>query len=279
MKRIAGGVGNGAAFSMPMREDETMEVKDWFDIRGKRALVSGSTRGLGYSLARGLLQAGCTVVLNGRAEEQLADAVRRLRAEGGNVHGARFDVCDEPAVSQEVQRIEETIGPIDILVNNAGIQIRRPLEDFALEEWQAVININLTGVFVLSRAVARRMIGRQRGKIVNICSVQSELARPTIGPYTASKGGVRNLTRAMAAEWGASNIQVNGIAPGYFRTDMTAALQNNAEFDAWLKARTPAGRWGEPEELIGALVFLSSKASDFVNGHLLFVDGGLVARI
>ncbi len=279
MKRIAGGVGNGAAFSMPMREDATMEVKDWFDIRGKRALVSGSTRGLGYSLARGLLQAGCTVVLNGRTEEHLAGAVRRLRAEGGDVHGARFDVCDEPAVSREVQRIEEAIGPIDILVNNAGIQIRRPLEDFALEEWQAVININLTGVFVLSRAVARRMIGRQRGKIVNICSVQSELARPTIGPYTASKGGVRNLTRAMAAEWGGSNIQVNGIAPGYFRTDMTAALQNNAEFDAWLKARTPAGRWGEPEELIGALVFLSSKASDFVNGHLLFVDGGLVARI
>jgi len=256
-----------------------MNQQELFDVSGKVALVTGSSRGLGFTLARGLARAGCTVVLNGTGEKRLNDAVGRLSGEGFVCHGAVFDVADEKEIGEKIAWIEREIGPIDILVNNAGIQIRGQLEEFSLPDWQRVIEVNLTGVFVVSRAVVRNMINRRNGKIVNICSVQSELARPTIAPYTASKGGVRNLTRAMAAEWGKFNIQVNGIAPGYFKTELTKALHENEEFDAWLRARTPANRWGDPEELVGALIFLASRASSYVNGHVLFVDGGIVSSV
>ncbi|NOX64216.1 MAG: SDR family oxidoreductase, partial [Chlorobi bacterium] len=168
---------------------------------------------------------------------------------------------------------------IDILVNNAGIQIRGNLENFDLLDWQRLIDVNLTGAFLVSKAVVKDMIEKKSGKIINICSIQSELARPSIAPYTASKGGLKNLTKGMATDWGKYNIQVNGIAPGYFKTEMTKALYNDEKFDSWLCSRTPANRWGEPEELIGSLIFLASNASSYVNGHLVYVDGGMLACV
>ena len=257
----------------------TMYIHELFDLSGKHALVTGSTRGIGYTLARGLARAGCSIIVNGRVPEHVDEATRQLRQEGFTVHSTVFDVREEALIRVNIERIEKSVGAIDILVNNAGIQIRGPLEEFKLADWQEIIDVNLTGVFLVSKAVAQHMLARKQGKIINVCSVQSELARPTIAPYTASKGGVRNLTRAMATEWGKFNIQVNGIAPGYFKTDLTRALVEDEKFDAWLRARTPANRWGEPEELVGTLIFLSSKASDYVNGHLLFVDGGMVACV
>jgi gluconate 5-dehydrogenase len=251
-----------------------------FDLHGRTALVTGSTRGLGLALARGLLQAGATVILNGRDADTLNGAVASLADEQGPaVHGAAFDVCDDAAVSRAIDKLEEQVGPIHILVNNAGIQIRGPLESFALPDWQAVINTNLTGAFVVAQALAIGMIKRKSGKIINICSLQSELARPTIAPYAAAKGGLKMLTRAMAAEWAQHNIQVNGIAPGYFKTQMTKPLYENESFDGWLCSRTPARRWGEPQELLGALIFLAADASSYVNGHVLTVDGGLSACV
>jgi len=256
-----------------------MDVRALFDLSGKIALITGSTRGLGCTLAQGLAAAGCTVVVNGRQEQPVDEAVDSLRRTYPHVQGSVFDVREEGAVSAAISDIESRVGPLDILVNNAGIQVRGPLEECTAADWRLLVDVNLTGVFLVSQAAARCMIPRRHGKIINICSVQSELARPTIAPYTAAKGGVRNLTRAMAAEWGKHNLQVNGIAPGYFKTEMTRALHQDPAFDAWLCARTPAGRWGDPEELVGATVFLASDASAYVNGHLLFVDGGLVACV
>jgi gluconate 5-dehydrogenase len=250
-----------------------------FDLTGRVALVTGSGQGIGLSLARGLASAGATIVLNDIVPDRLDKAVAGCRAEGIDVHGSSFDVTDPEAVTAAVARIEETVGPIEILVNNAGLQIRAPLEEFPIESWNRLLAVNVTGVFVVSQAVARRMIPRGHGKIISICSVQSELARPSIAPYTATKGAVKNLVKGMCTDWARYGIQCNGIGPGYFLTEMTRALADDPTFDAWLKSRTPAQRWGDPKELIGAAVFLASEASSYVNGQILYVDGGMLATI
>jgi gluconate 5-dehydrogenase len=254
-------------------------MKNLFDVAGKVALVTGSSRGIGNALARGLASSGCIMILNGTNKETLDSAVNRFKADGLEAFGYNFDVTNESEVNENIERIQNEVGLIDILVNNAGIQIRGPLENFEYSDWQKVINTNLTSAFLLSKAAVKGMIERKAGKIINICSVQSELARPSITPYTASKGGLRNLTRGMAAEWGKFNIQINGIAPGYFKTEMTKSLYQNESFDSWLRSRTPANRWGDPEELIGSLIFLASKASNYINGHIIYVDGGLVTCV
>ncbi len=250
-----------------------------FDLEGRIALVTGSTRGLGLVLARGLGRAGARVVLNGRNPEPLRAAVERLTAEGIRASGALFDVTDRDAVARQVSSLEDGLGPIDILVNNAGIQRRAPLVEMDEATWREVLDVNLTGVFLVSQQVVKKMLARRRGKIINICSLLSEVGRPTIAPYTASKGGVKLLTRAMAVEWARDNVQVNGIGPGYFATEMNTALMEDAEFDRWLKQRTPAGRWGDPEELVGAAVFLASQASSFITGQIIYVDGGVLASL
>jgi gluconate 5-dehydrogenase len=250
-------------------------LDELFGLQGQISLVTGSSRGVGFALARGLARAGSTVVLNGIVEERLEKAVAALRGEGLSAHGVVFDVASEEAVGRQVAHVEKTLGPIGVLVNNAGIQIRAPLEQFALADWQRLIAVNLTGCFITAKAVVPKMIQRRAGKIINVCSIQCELARPTIAPYTASKGGLRNLTRGMATDWGKYNIQVNGLAPGYLRTEMTRPLYEDPEFDGWVCSRTPAGRWGEPEELVGAVIFLASQASSYMNGQILHLDGGM----
>jgi gluconate 5-dehydrogenase len=244
-------------------------VSALFDLTGKTALVTGSTRGLGLALARGLAGAGARVAVNGRSRE----ACDATAAEIGGAFAAPFDVTDEDAIAAGVT----AIGQIDILVNNAGIQMRGSLEEFTREQWQQVLDMNLTSAFLVARTVVPGMIERGRGKIVNTCSVTSEVGRQTIGPYTASKGALKMLTRAMCADWARHGIQANGIGPGYFRTEMNTVLQEDDAFDAWLRARVPAGRWGDPSELQGAAVFLASAASDFVNGQIIYVDGGMLA--
>jgi gluconate 5-dehydrogenase len=244
-------------------------VSGLFDLSGRTALVTGSTRGLGFALAHGLAGAGARVAINGRTSEACEAAAAKL----DGAFPAPFDVTDEASIAAGVA----AIGQIDILVNNAGINVRAPLEAFSLEDWQRVLDVNLTSAFLVSRAVVPGMIERGRGKIVNTCSVTSEVGRETIGPYTASKGGLKQLTRAMCADWARHGIQANGIGPGYFRTEINTVLQDDPAFDAWLRARVPAGRWGEPSELEGAVVFLASAASDFVNGQILYVDGGMLA--
>ena len=252
-----------------------MSGTNLFSLDGRRALITGGSRGIGLTLARGLAQAGAVVVINGRRRDALEAAQATLRADGIEVGLAAFDVTDQAAVVAGIDAIERDSGPIDILVNNAGIQRRGPLETFTRGDWDALIETNISAVFFAAQAAARHMIGRGRGKIINICSVQSELARPNIAPYTATKGAVRNLTRGMATDWARHGLQINGLAPGYFATEMNAALVADAAFTDWLRARTPAARWGRVEELIGAAVFLASDASSFVNGHLLSVDGGI----
>jgi gluconate 5-dehydrogenase len=239
-----------------------------FDLTGRTALVTGSTRGLGLALARALAGAGARVAVNGRT----AEACEAVAAELGGV-AAPFDVTDEDAVAAGVA----AVGRVDILVNNAGIQLRRPLQEFSLDEWRSILDHNVTSAFLVSRAVVPQMIERGGGKIVNTCSIMSEVARETIGAYTASKGALKGLTRAMCADWARHGIQANGIGPGYFRTELNASLEADPVFDAWLRGRVPAGRWGEPEELGGAVVFLASAASDYVNGQILYVDGGMLA--
>ena len=250
-----------------------------FSLTGRRALVTGSTQGIGFGLARGLAGAGATVVLNGRGAERVAAAAEKLRAEGFQVEEAAFDVTDGAAATAAVDRIEAESGPIDILLNNAGINRRAALHEMDEAAWRAVIDTNLNSVFLVSKAVARHMIPRGRGKIVNTCSVMSELGRPTVGAYAAAKGALRMLTRSMCADWGLHGIQANGIGPGYFKTELTSALASDKAFTDWLVKRTPAGRWGEIDDLVGAAVYLSSPASDFVNGHLLAVDGGLTVVV
>ena len=250
-----------------------------FDLSGRVALVTGSSAGLGREIARGLAEAGATIVLNGRDEARLAAAHETLRSAGASAHALAFDVTKEAAVLEAVARIERDIGAIDILVNNAGIQRRAPLIEVEEAVWEEVLRANLTSLFLVGRAVARRMIERRRGKIVNIASLMSDVARKSIAPYAAAKGGVKQLTRAMCVEWAAHGIQANAIGPGYFRTELNEALWSDPAFNEWLAARTPAGRWGEPKELIGAAVFLASSASDFVNGQVIYVDGGMLASI
>ncbi|MBK1788750.1 SDR family oxidoreductase [Prauserella cavernicola] len=245
-----------------------------FDLTGRVALVTGSSRGLGRAIAAGLAAAGATVVLNGRDPDRLEAARAELGAEA-----VAFDVTDEAAVSAGVAALTERHGGIDILVNNAGFQHRQPMLELALADWEAVLRTDLTSAFVVGRAVASGMLERGRGKIINICSVQTALARPSIAAYTAAKGGLRNLTQAMTAEWAGHGLQVNGIAPGYFDTELTAALVADADFSAWVTGRTPAGRWGRTEDLVGPAVFLASDASAFVNGQVLFVDGGMTAVV
>jgi gluconate 5-dehydrogenase len=250
-----------------------------FDLTGRTAFVSGSSAGIGYALARGLAGAGARVILNARNAQKLEHAAAILRAEGADVLSAAFDVTDRVAVVEGVGRIEAEVGAIDILVNNAGMQRRAPLEQFEEAQWRELMNTNVTSVFLVGQAVARHMIERRRGKIINICSVQSELGRPNIAPYTASKGAVKMLTKGMAIDWGQYNIQVNGLGPGYFKTELTEALVNDAEFTRWLVGRTPSRRWGDVQDLVGAAVFLASDASNFVNGHILYVDGGVTATL
>jgi gluconate 5-dehydrogenase len=250
-----------------------------FDLTGRVALVTGSSQGIGLALAAGLARVGARVVLNGRDEAKLAKAVAALRDQGLSVVGKTFDVSDSAAVDSAIDVIEHEVGPIDILINNAGKQHRAMVVDFTDQAWHDLVRTNLDSVFFVARAVGRRMIPRGRGKIVNIGSVQSELGRGSIVPYTATKGAVKMLTKGLCTEWAKHNIQVNAIGPGYFDTELTKALVDDAEFTAWLCKRTPAGRWGQVDELVGAAIFLSAPASDFVNGHLLMVDGGMTAAV
>jgi gluconate 5-dehydrogenase len=246
-----------------------------FRLDGRIALITGAARGIGFGIARGLGAAGARVVLNGRNEEPLKDAAAKLAAEGIETRIAVFDVTDRERVEAEVARIEAEAGPIEILVNNAGIQRRSPFEEFPHDDWREIVGVNLDGVFYVTQAVGRRMLTRKRGHIINIASVASELGRPTIVPYAATKGAVRQMTRGLAAEWAKHNIQVNAIAPGYVITELNRALLDDEAFSDWVCARTPAGRWAEIDEIAGAAVFLASDAASYVNGHVLFVDGGL----
>jgi gluconate 5-dehydrogenase len=250
-----------------------------FDLTGRRALITGSSQGIGLSLAEGLGRAGATVVLNGRDPEKVERAAAALLSEGISARAAPFDVTDHISVTEAIRAIEDGIGPIDILVNNAGIQRRAPLEDFPAEAWHELMRTNVDGVFFVSQAVARGMIARGHGKIINIASLQSEAARYSIAPYTAAKGAVKNLTKGMCTDWARHGLQVNAIGPGYFETPLNKALVEDPEFDAWLRKRTPAGRWGRTEELQGACIFLASAAADFVNGQILYVDGGVLATL
>ena len=250
-----------------------------FDLAGRRALVTGSSQGIGLALARGLAEAGASVVLNGRDAGKLDAAVAALAAEGHDVAALTFDATDHAAVQATVDGFEAEVGPIDILVNNAGMQHRAPLEDFPAEAFERLLRTNVSSVFNVGQACARHMIGRGAGRIINIASVQTALARPGIAPYTATKGAVGNLTKGMATDWAKHGLNVNAIAPGYFDTPLNAALVADPAFSAWLEKRTPAGRWGRVEELVGACVFLASDAATFVNGHTLFVDGGVTASL
>ncbi len=248
-----------------------------FDLTGKIALVTGSSQGIGFAIAEGLAAAGAEVILNGRDGSKLAKAVAALKAKGVKAHGREFDVTAEESVAAAVADIEKSIGAIDVLFNNAGMQFRTPLEDFPPEKFRELMRVNVESVFLTGQAVARHMIARRRGKIINICSVQSELGRPGIAPYTATKGAVKMLTKGMCADWAKHGLQVNAIGPGYFKTPLNQALVDNPEFSAWLEKRTPAGRWGTVEELNGAAIFLASDASSFINGHILYVDGGITS--
>ncbi|MDB4223486.1 SDR family oxidoreductase [Granulosicoccus sp.] len=246
-----------------------------FDLSGKTALITGSSQGIGYTLAEGLASAGASIVLNGRDTEKLESAATKLKAGNANVHVLPFDVTDHAACAAAVNGYEAEHGPIDILVNNAGMQHRTPLEDFDPEMFNKLLQTNVASVFNVGQAVAKHMIKRQAGKMINIASIQTALARPGIAPYTATKGAVANLTKGMATDWAQYGLQVNAIAPGYFDTPLNAALVADAEFTAWVAKSTPTGRWGQLPELVGACIFLSSPASSFVNGHTLFVDGGM----
>jgi gluconate 5-dehydrogenase len=246
-----------------------------FDLTGRVALITGAYRGLGFAIARGMAEAGASVVLNGRKPAELEAAAGKLTDAGLTADVAAFDVTDRDAVQAGVAAASAKHGTIDILVNNAGIQRRAPFVEFKQEDWDAIIATNLTAPFIVSQAVVPAMIERRGGKIIHIASLMSELARPTVVPYTAAKGGVRQLTRGMAVELAQHNIQVNAIAPGYFATEMNRALIDNAEFNAWVCKRTPAGRWGEPPELAGLAVFLASRAADYMTGQMLVMDGGM----
>ncbi|MCB1500418.1 MAG: SDR family oxidoreductase [Bauldia sp.] len=250
-----------------------------FDLTGRRAFITGSSRGIGLAYAYAVAEAGASVVLNSRKQDDVDAAVEAMRAAGHTADGYAFDVADPAAVEAAVERIETEVGPIDILFNNAGIQRRTPLEAFPVETWREVMAINLDAVFYVGQAVAKRMIPRGRGKIINTCSLGSEIARATISPYVTSKGAVKMLTKAMCVEWAKYGIQTNGIGPGYIKTELNVALTRDPEFNAMIQRRTPAGRWGEVDELKGAAIFLAAPASDFVNGQILYVDGGVLSSM
>ena len=255
-----------------------MSASPLFDLSGKTALVTGSSGGLGLAMARGLAEAGARVVLNGRDGTKLAATAKAFEAEGRRVLTRAFDVADEAAVRRAFERFDAEGVDIDILVNNAGVQLRKPMLDLTTDEWTRVLDVHLTAAFQVGREAARRMIARGRGgKIINIGSLMSEVARPTIAPYAAAKGGMKMLTRSMAAEWAQHNIQANAIGPGYIATEMNRALLEDPKFDDWVKGRTPSGRWGRPEDLVGVTIFLASAASDYINGQIVYVDGGMLA--
>ena len=251
-----------------------------FDLSGKTALVTGGTHGIGMAIATGLGKAGARIIINNLSEEKLAAAKAEYAQRGVQVDSFILDVTDEEAVERKISEIESEIGPIDILVNNAGIIKRIPILEMSAEDFRQVVDVNITGQFIMAKAVARGMIARGHGKIINMCSMMSELGRNTVSAYAASKGGLKMLTRNMATEWAKHNIQVNGIGPGYIATSQTAPLREEGHpFNEFIISRTPAGRWGDPEDLVGAAIFLASKASDFVNGIVLYVDGGILATI
>jgi gluconate 5-dehydrogenase len=249
-----------------------------FDLKGRTAVVTGSSRGIGFALAEGLAKAGAKVILNGTSADTVAEAVAKLRAKDLDVLGRAFDVTDEVAVADAFAHWDAQNIQVDILINNAGINVRKLLLDLELSEWQRVIDANLTSAFIVSKEAAKRMIARGKGgKIINLGSIASEAGRKSIGAYSAAKGGVKLLTRAMAAEWAAFNIQANAIGPGYILTEMNTALIQNVEFDTWVKSTSPAQRWAQPEELVGTALYLSSAASSYVNGQIIYVDGGWLA--
>jgi gluconate 5-dehydrogenase len=249
-----------------------------FNLKGKKALITGSSQGIGYALARGLSDAGAEIILNGRNKKKLNNAAKSLNS-SHRLYQLCFDVTDQKETKNKIDSFEEEFGSIDILINNAGMQFRSPLEDFPSDMFEKLLSTNVSSIFNVGQAVAKHMIKRGYGKIINIASVQTSLARPGIAPYTATKGAVGNLTKGMATDWAKYGIQCNALAPGYFDTPLNAALVSDKEFTSWLEKRTPAGRWGKVEELVGASIFLSSKASDFVNGHILYVDGGITASL
>jgi gluconate 5-dehydrogenase len=252
-----------------------------FDLSGKVALVTGATHGLGMAMAMGLGNAGATLIINGRSSQEKIDAAIAAYTDAGiTAHGYRFDVTDEKDVEAAVEKIEAEVGPIDILVNNAGIIKRIPMLEMPLEEWDEVIKTDLTGVFTMTRPVVRKMVARGGGKVINICSMMSELGRSSVGAYAAAKGGLKMLTRNMATEWAKYNIQVNGVGPGYFATSQTAPIRVAGNpINDFIVSRTPAGKWGDPDDLQGATIFLASKASNFVTGQIVYVDGGILATI
>jgi gluconate 5-dehydrogenase len=256
-----------------------MTVLNSFQLNGKLALITGSSAGIGFALARALGEAGAHVVINGRNAQKVSAAAQTLRDEGLTVSESVFDVTDAKSVAAAVNAIESNTGAIDILVNNAGMQIRNPLHQFDDEDWHTLMRTNLDSVYFVGKTVAQKMIPRGQGKIINICSVQSELGRPGIAPYTASKGAVKMLTKGMAIDWGQFGVQVNGLGPGYFKTELNQKLVDDPQFSAWLVGRTPSRRWGDVADLGGAAVFLASDASRFVNGHILYVDGGVTATL
>lgn len=257
-----------------------MSLDKYFDLTGKHALVTGGTHGIGMAIAYGLADAGATIIINGLSREKLDNALKEYESKGVKAYGFIFDVTNESAVKEHVEKIEREIGPIDILVNNAGIIKRIPALEMEVSEWKQVLDIDLTGPFIMSKQVGKFMIERKAGKIINMCSMMSELGRETVSAYAASKGGLKMLTKNLASEWAKFNIQINGIGPGYIATSQTAPLREPGHpFNDFILGRTPAERWGTPEDLVGAAIFLSSKASDFVNGHILYVDGGILAYL
>lgn len=257
-----------------------MSADQLFSLKGKRALVTGATHGLGMAMAKGLGSAGATLIISGHSESKMIAALESYKKDGYKAHGYLFDVTRELEVKENISRIEREVGPIDILVNNAGIIKRIPAVDMEVSEFQEVINVDLIAPFSVAKHVAKGMIGRMSGKIINICSMMSELGRNTVSAYAAAKGGLKMLTRNLATEWARYNIQVNGIGPGYFATEQTAPIRVAGHpFNEFIVSRTPAGRWGNPDDLQGAAIFLASSASDFVNGQILYVDGGILATI
>lgn len=251
-----------------------------FDLTGKNALVTGATHGLGMSMAVGLAKAGAQIIINDINQEKLEQAIKDYAAQGVKAHGFVFDVTDEEAVKAHVEKIEKEIGPIDILINNAGIIKRIPVLEMEVADWEQVLKIDLTGPFIMSKQVGKFMVERKAGKIINICSMMSEVGRNTVSAYAAAKGGLKMLTKNLATEWAQHNVQVNGIGPGYFATSQTAPIRVDGHpFNDFIISRTPAARWGEQDDLQGAAIFLSSKASDFVSGHVLYVDGGILASL
>jgi gluconate 5-dehydrogenase len=251
-----------------------------FSVKGKRALITGATHGLGMAMAKGLGEHGCELIISGHSPDRMDTAIKHYRSLGINAHGILFNVTDEKAVKAAVEKIENDFGPIDILINNAGIIKRVPILQMEVSDFREVIDVDLTGPFIVSKYVGAYMVKRKAGKIINICSMMSELGRNTVTAYAAAKGGLKMLTKNMATEWAPHNVQVNGIGPGYFATDQTEPIRVNGHpFNDFIVNRTPAGRWGDPEDLVGATIFLSSRASDFITGQIIFVDGGILATI